>query len=225
MAFTLVERDTTIGDSTVLAGSFLLSNSNERRIYHFSADEVGAGTTSGTYVNLIHGPDIGLGSEIRGLELIELPITLGGTPLDAGTVLVTLNNDDGGVGDNSIPAQSEDVFYLTVTQTGQTTTVANATLLFRGADVGLSGTAEELQALALTETADVLVTPEDTSLVIDPDAGGGPRVHAADERDGDRQRGRHAHLHSVSRLVRVRQLPVRRGRRRRDGPSLLGAER
>ena len=47
---------------------------------------------------------------------------------------VTLDGDDASVGDNAISANRQDVFILDVTQTGATT-VADATLLFEGADV------------------------------------------------------------------------------------------
>ena len=62
---------------------------------------------------------------------------------------MTLNNDDGAVGDNRIAADSADVFYLTVTRTGPTSE-ADATLLFEGADVNLDASAEHIQALGLT---------------------------------------------------------------------------
>lgn len=148
---TLVEQQTTVGDATLNAGTFLISTNgiNERIIYHFSAADVGLNTTTGAYNNLIHGPDINISNGIRGIELIESDMTIGGVNLTSGQVLVTLNDDDGSVGDNAIAANTQDIFYLDVTTTGQSTTQATATLLLDGSDVNLNSTAEAIHSVAL----------------------------------------------------------------------------
>ena len=97
----------------------------------------------------IDGTALNFGSEIRGMELVEDEITLGGHTIPAGSVLLTLNNDGSTVGDNSVAVNSEDIFYLTVTQTGSSP-VADATLLLDGGDVNLDSSQEHLQALTLT---------------------------------------------------------------------------
>jgi hypothetical protein len=63
--------------------------------------------------------------------------------------VITLNNDGSNVGDNAVAVNSEDVFYLTVTQPGSNP-VADATLLFDGSDVNLNTSEEHLQSLTLT---------------------------------------------------------------------------
>ena len=91
---TLVESDTTVGDTVVEEGTFLLGKAGDKKIYHFTADGVGKGTTSGTTSTLIDGADIGFSTNVAGLELIERTITIGDTTLQPGQILVTLDGDD-----------------------------------------------------------------------------------------------------------------------------------
>ena len=84
------------------AGTFLIAQDQQRLIRNFTATDVGAGTTAGAYNILIDGVDINFDSEIRGLELIETETTLGSVTVAAGSILVALNNDDAGVGDNRL---------------------------------------------------------------------------------------------------------------------------
>ena len=146
----LVEKDTTVGDGSLGKGSFIFATTNRRDVQRFVADDVGAGTTSGHVAEFIDGPSLSLGSEIRGMDLAEDEVTIGGHTIPSGAILLTLNNDDtGGVGDNLVPADSADVFYLTVTQTGSSP-IADATLLFEGLDISLDTSDEHLQALTLS---------------------------------------------------------------------------
>jgi len=170
-AITLVEQDTVVGGSAVQAGTFLFADDAKTgkdadpvRVYHFTADDVGAGTTTGTTSVFIDGPDIGIGQKIAGIELIETPAYVGGTLLDSGSLLVSLETDDASVGDNGISALESDIFYLTVSSTGATT-VADATLFFEGADVGLGGGTEDIDALSL-----VTNDPYNKASVLDLDA-------------------------------------------------------
>jgi uncharacterized repeat protein (TIGR01451 family) len=151
----LVESDTTVGDDVVAAGTFLLSHSDpslHNKLFSYVPTGVGAGAaTSGTKTVLLDGGDIGFTDQIQGTELIETTTTIGGTTLAAGTLLLTLNHSNGSVGDNGISVDEHDVFALDVSLTtlGSGTTVAQATLLFEGADVGLDSSDEDLNGLTL----------------------------------------------------------------------------
>ncbi len=149
VGISLVEKDTTVGDRTLAKGAFIMAITNRRDVLLFAASEVGLNTTSGTMNEFIDGTALNFGSEIRGMELVEDEITLGGHTIPAGSILLTLNNDGSTVGDNSVAVNSEDIFYLTVTQTGSSP-VADATLLLDGGDVNLDSSQEHLQALTLT---------------------------------------------------------------------------
>ena len=147
----LVEKDTTVGDGFLAKGSFLMAITSQRDVMEFDPEDVGP-TSTGSFAELIDGPSLSLGSEIRGLDLAEEETTIGGQVIPAGSILLTLNNNDpGGVGDNLVPADSSDIFYLTVTTVGSAP-VADATLLFEGLDVALDSTEERLQSVTLTRT-------------------------------------------------------------------------
>jgi hypothetical protein len=151
----LVEQDTSVGGTLLQGGSFLLTQSGKEDVQHYSADDVGAGTTSGVKSLLIDGADIGLGGkggpDIAGVELVEEATTLGGETLQAGQILLTLDGDANKVGDNAIAASRQDVLTLDVSQSGKNT-VADAALFLEGADVGLDANEENLNALALEPT-------------------------------------------------------------------------
>lgn len=153
-SISLIENDTVVGDTTLSAGTFLFSRSggNEKNdIWHFSATNVGLGTTSGTISLFLDSNNIGINKEPHGLDLIETAITIGSTTLPAGSILVTLTDDDNNVGDNSINTKQQDIFYLEVTSTeiGSGSSAADATLLFEGADVGLNTTQEDISGITV----------------------------------------------------------------------------
>ncbi len=150
----LVEQNTTVGDVTLTAGSFLFSReggSEDNDVRLFVPTGVGVGATAGAVSVLIEGDQINIGQKVYGLELVDNNTTLGGVTLNAGAILMTLEGDDSSTGSNSIATKKEDVFFLTVTQTtlGSGTAVANATLLLQGIDVGLDSGDEALDALTL----------------------------------------------------------------------------
>ena len=93
-SISLVEQDTTVGDATLSAGDFLFTHLNPfaaNDVFVFETADVGSGTTSGTTTKLIEGDDLGLNvvsSFLMGLELIETPMTIGGTALASGTLLL-----------------------------------------------------------------------------------------------------------------------------------------
>lgn len=149
VGISLVESVTTVGDRTVQAGSFLMAISNRRDVLEFVTDNVGENTTSGVLYELVDGQDMNFGSEIRGLDLVETLYDVGGHLVPAGSILVSLNNDGSVVGNNNVAVDSEDIFYLTVSQTGANS-IASATLWLDGSDLNLTSDAEHIQALSLT---------------------------------------------------------------------------
>ena len=143
----LVEQDTVVGGQTLQAGTFLYSrswNAHKNKIYHFTADDVGASTTSGTSTVLVDGSDISMGgtsggaAAVAGLDFIEHGMSIGGTTLQSGQVLVTLDEDDNSVGNGTpIVTTKNDIFILDVTATGKNTTHATAMLFLDGSDINL----------------------------------------------------------------------------------------
>ena len=146
---TLVEKNTTVGDSDLTAGSFLLNTGNDNDILYLEPTGAGQGVATGTPVLLISGNDIGMGSgsnDLDGMDLVEDDISPGGTTLTSGQILLTLDLDDSTIGSNNLAALANDIFYLDVSTTtmGITgTTTATAALFLEGADVNLD-TPEEL---------------------------------------------------------------------------------
>lgn len=158
-AITLVENDTVVGDVILRAGTFIYmaksTGQDEKDLYHFTATDVGVGTTSGTVSLLIVGNDINFNQKSFGIELVENTVSIGGTVLSPGSILVTIDGLDPAIGDNNISVDRQDIFYLTVTTTtmGSGATAANATLFLDGSDVGLNTNQENLNGLTLVGTS------------------------------------------------------------------------
>ncbi len=153
----MVEQPTLVGDQPLAAGTFLLNLGNSSDIMHFTASDVGVGSTLGTMSTLIAGADIGLGSgtvHIAGLDLLEDDISFGATTLHAGNILVVLDGNDTDVGTNNLSVTANDVFYLDVRTTTMMlgTTDADAVLFLEGPDVGLETRDEEIDALSMVVT-------------------------------------------------------------------------
>ena len=150
----LVEQATTVGDTLLAQGSFLLNPVNSNDIHYLVPTGAGQGIAVGTPVLLIDGGDIGMGGGsiyIGGIDLVEDDISPGNETLTAGQVLVTLDGDDAAVGSNNLSVLENDVFYLDVTTTtlGSGTSAATATLLVEGADINLDTTNEIVTAFSL----------------------------------------------------------------------------
>ena len=77
------------GDSFERAGGFLFTQQSfveESSIYHFSADDVGAGTTTGTVSTLISSVDIDVNwNNFLGVMLISEDLYLDGAMVPAGS--------------------------------------------------------------------------------------------------------------------------------------------
>ncbi len=188
---TLIESDVVVGDVTLQAGNFLFTQESyveESSIYHFSATDVGAGTTTGVVSTLISSVDIGINyNNFLGVMVISEDLYLDGTMVPAGSIVTTLANGDSFVGDNGILVDEDEIFYLTVTTTtmGSGTTSADATVLFDAGDVGLNNSQKKIRSFSIIEdikpinnvdpvitlaTGMVTYTEGDPPAVIDPAA-------------------------------------------------------
>jgi hypothetical protein len=197
-AISLIEQNTTVGDVTLQAGDFLFIRSGgaeDSDVWLFETTDVGAGNTSGTASVLLEGTDtnVSIGQQLRGVELVEESMTIGGRTLNSGTILLSVDAS-GNVGSNNLLVSQYDIFALDVTQTtfvaGPGNGAATASLFLEGADVAFNTSSEKLDDLTLTVVSQnnaptATITPasyavsENTPLslhgtglaVSDPDAG------------------------------------------------------
>ncbi len=146
-AITLVELNSIVAGRAIQAGTFLVSESGDYDIHHFRPTSVGA-TTSGQWQVFLDGSDMDVEVEWEGIELIEMATTLGDATLSSGQILGILKDDDD-LGSNDWDVDSEDVFILDLTSTGDTTS-GSASTLFEGGDVSLSTSNESLDVVTLT---------------------------------------------------------------------------
>lgn len=155
--FTLIEQTTTVGDVTLQAGDFLYTNLNDFQaddIMLFETATVGDGNTSGTRSKLVNGVDLGFATSafLFGIELIETETTIGGTTLSSGTILVQSSGNQSGIGSSNISSSAQDIIALELvtTEIGNGSSSGEASLFFRGSDVGLDSGAESIDAIALS---------------------------------------------------------------------------
>ncbi|MEQ9640777.1 MAG: DUF4347 domain-containing protein, partial [Alphaproteobacteria bacterium] len=158
-AISLVEANTIVGEaSTVLAaGTFLFAQDSDggfdkEDILHYTPTTVGSGAAVGTIQTLIDGGEIDISDRIYGLDLVEQTITIAGSTLNAGTILVSIDAD-AEVGDNELDVTKQDIFGLNISRTtlgsGSGNEAATAFLFFDGSDVGLTQDGHDLDATAL----------------------------------------------------------------------------
>lgn len=144
-SISLVEHDMFIGDTWVSEGTFLYSrDADKESIWMFEATGVGVGSaTSGTVTKLLDGSDGGMqfGQAIDALWVVSSTVDIGGVTLTPGQILVSLDKEDSDIGSNDLSVLEHDIFVLNVTSTdaGSGSSVATASLLFDGSDVGLTG--------------------------------------------------------------------------------------
>ena len=162
LAETTVVVGTGGGKTTLQPGTLVYSTDNavENNIYFYEPDNVGTVTTpmTGGTGTLVDGDEVGLGvsgasgNPITGLSLIKQNVVVDGVTLDEGTLLVSLDKNDGAVGNSSGTAAGDknDVYALAVSSTeaaGGTT--AEATLLYDGSDLGLNTNGEGFSAFTV----------------------------------------------------------------------------
>ncbi len=156
----LVEQDTLIGDYTVTAGNFLMTTTSGNDIRYVEVTGTGSGTTAAVSSVLIQGSDIGIDNNggtagIDALELIQIDMEVGGTPLTAGQLLFGVVDENSAVGStvgSEIAVNVHDIGILNVTQTelgGTGISKATAAILLDGTTIGLDTVAERNTALAL----------------------------------------------------------------------------
>ncbi len=140
----IVETPTTIGGTTLAAGTFLVAHSDatmHMNIYTLTVSGTGMGTntqTSDCAALLLGAPLGNLASQVKGLSLLSYPTAFNNNVLPAGTLLVSINTNASFAGVAQTPF---DVVALQVTKTQQDSvpgTVATGTMLFRGSDIGLT---------------------------------------------------------------------------------------
>ncbi|MCA9061894.1 MAG: DUF2341 domain-containing protein [Planctomycetaceae bacterium] len=153
--FSLIEQNTTVGDASLNAGDFLILSGNSN-VMLYETGSVGLVTTGTTSV-LLNGTDAGLGitKNLHGIELIETDTNIGGTTLSAGMLLLSVDKA-GAVGSNALAVDKFDIFGLNVTRTtlgaGSADSLATATMIMQGADIGLNAGAEKINSIALLPT-------------------------------------------------------------------------
>lgn len=152
--FALVETAMTVGGTPLQSGDFLMvfsGGSYDKDVSLFRPTTMSTNPTGGTLSVLVDGDGssgIGFGARILGLELVQQNTTLGGVSLTQGQLLISLDSSDV-VGIDNLSVTKFDVFTMSITATGNTTSAGTANMLLRGADVGLSAGGEEYDALAL----------------------------------------------------------------------------
>ncbi len=151
-ALTLVEKDTTVGDTLVGAGNLLFTpddaGTTDDSLYIWHTEDVG-GTTTGYSERLINGHDIGFTQEIVGVELIEEQTSVGGVTLESGTLLIATGN---AVIVDGVTAEAEDVVAFTAIDTtlGAGLTTGDGFLLMDGSEIGLGDNSNEtIDALSI----------------------------------------------------------------------------
>ena len=147
--FSLVEQATTVGDTLLPAGSFLLTDADI--IYRLDPTAAGPAVSPGTPTLLVDGPDVAINQNIVGLHLIDDAVQLDGVDLYAGDLLISIDNADAAVGDNGVSVVRQDIFRLRATKTtaGAGVAAGDATLFFDGSDVGLDANEEDIRGLTL----------------------------------------------------------------------------
>ena len=140
LGITMVEKDTTLGDTIVEKGSFLFIDDSSPTDIQLL--EIDSGVLSKQ--TLFTGVDVGITSDLMGIELIETTTILGNENLSEGTVLLSVatNNNDIGRPTRLIDVQDNDVFALRLDQTdiGSGKSAGSAKIIFDASTVaGLSG--------------------------------------------------------------------------------------
>ncbi|BHH85198.1 cadherin-like domain-containing protein [Desulforhopalus sp. 52FAK] len=169
---TLVESAVTVGDRDLQAGDILITHdggSEHSDIYHLQMVEKTIGlTTTVTYTPsvLIEGDDtkVGIDEKITGIDLVERTTTIGNTELQAGTILLSLNNEDSipiAGSPDSVNVAVNDIIALEVITTsspdGSTDNQGevSASMFFEGEDVSFDSNDEKFDAFSLTITGEI----------------------------------------------------------------------
>ena len=172
-SFALVEQDTIVGDRLLKAGDILFSDSedgfdssddidgNDIKILEL---DVSGSASTGVISLLIEGSQVGVESQISGLDIIEARTSVGAGSeviLHAGSILASVESAED-VGNNGNSVEAQDIFVLDVSSTTTATSSAEATasLFFDGSDVGGDENLVEtsIDALSLLGSPDPALT-------------------------------------------------------------------
>ncbi|GJL63406.1 MAG: hypothetical protein NPIRA04_20600 [Nitrospirales bacterium] len=153
-ALTFVEMNTSVAGQVLLQGDVLFFYDG-RDIYHFSPTSLGS-TTSGAVSLFIDGSDIGISEQFEGLELIEEQTDLGDITLQAGQLLASFEAGDSDLGDNRINVDVTDIVIFDLTSVGNDTE-GTASIVFDGADVGLTTVSEGSDAVMIKGSTSTIV--------------------------------------------------------------------
>ncbi|MGD8643372.1 MAG: DUF4347 domain-containing protein, partial [Chromatiales bacterium] len=179
LGLSLVEQDITVGGQFLAEGSVLYSvknGSENKQVQHVTAIDAGVTTTLDTPTLFLDGTSAGVGvdNEISGIHLVQSDLSIGDTNLTAGQLLMSLVANDT-VGDNGVAVTKSDIFILDISSS----TLADATLLFEGAESGV--VVDDVRSIALFVDELILTNnvpvsqaiSEDTTLTFDA-ANGNP---------------------------------------------------
>ena len=137
-ALSLVERDITVGGTSLTAGDLLISQSDED-VLRLEVQTTGS-TSTATSSTFIDASDLNIadGNNLSGLHFVSEDIVVGDVTLTAGTLLTA---NDSGTGIGSIGDDSNDIVQWSFTATGDGT-AGTGSVFFDGSNVDLD-TAEE----------------------------------------------------------------------------------
>ena len=146
-AFTLVEQDTLIGDTFVQEGDLIFAAPGSQQVLQWYRSSLASS------VDLIDGNDLGFSNSIRGIELIEEAVELGGVSLNSGELILALDGT-GSVAGTAFTARDLVKIDPTATtlQAADNTARATSILLFEGADLGFDSVDENVAALTLNSS-------------------------------------------------------------------------
>ncbi|MCR8921441.1 DUF4347 domain-containing protein [Dasania sp. GY-MA-18] len=159
-ALTLVEETTTVGDTTLQQGTFLIVENDNSILVLTPGDLTAAPANVGTEV-LVDGSDTPnlsdaiFSNNITGLELIENDYTVAGTTLTAGTLLVTTDGDNSVYLSNTQAGTRHDIYALNLTQTTKGLagiTDGTVSLFFDGSKVGLNHGDENIDSFSFIQS-------------------------------------------------------------------------
>ena len=186
-SLTLVEKETVIGGQTIAAGEILFSQqggAEDNDIYRLQITRAGEGNSNAVESKLFEGDDLGITEKIHAIELLENETSIGGTNWDAGTLLISLEKEETGIGDSSLAVTAQDIFALQL----DSPTSATATMFFDGSDAGIAqDNKTNIDSLAILGVANA--SPTLTNLVVNVDEnaadGTGVGTLTGSDPDGD----------------------------------------
>ncbi|MFH0982735.1 MAG: S8 family serine peptidase [Planctomycetota bacterium] len=151
---------TAAGNVTGLVGGPSGTSVDDSDIIRFTPTSLGA-TTAGTFYFYFDGSDVGLTANDEDIDAIALT--------SDGRLIVSALGNFSGTGANGV---DEDLFQFNATSLGATTS-GSFQMYFDGSDVGLTGSAEDVDGAGLTPDGTILLSTEGAFSV--------PGVSGADE--------------------------------------------